>query len=106
MADFARECFRAVRIITPDQETAHAITTATGASAISIDDFKTLVRRTAVALKASERETRALAPRQVLDGPSSGYASAQELYSLLVRQMPRVQSAVSVMQPLAVINDS
>ena len=82
-------------IITPDENTAAALIAAGSASALSLDNFTTLVRETRMKLNASEREIDPLVPRTVNDAASSAYATGQRLYSLLHRQMPRVQAALA-----------
>jgi hypothetical protein len=93
LSQFADSAFDQVAIITPDPETADAITTAAGRDAISLDDFGARVRATAEAMKADERPAQSLRARAAVDATSSAYSTAQRVYDLLQRQMPRVQTA-------------
>ena len=93
--EFADKSFDAVLIITPDQATTKAIITAVGRSSMSCADFEVLVHETARELKADEREIDPLGTREVVDAASSAYATAQRVYNVLCRQMPRVQAAVA-----------
>ena len=88
---FADKCFESVCIITPDEETAAAINNA-GGSAVEVAKFKSSVSEVATLLKATPRESSTLATREAIDASSSAYATAQEVYAEVFKQMPRVQS--------------
>lgn len=94
LGQFADSAFDEVVIITPDPETAEAITTTTGRDAISLEDFGARVRETAEAMKAAERPAEPLRARAAVDAPSSAYSTAQRVYELLQRQMPRVRAEI------------
>jgi hypothetical protein len=83
------------RIITPDRETTNAITATAGVTSVCIDDFMLIVSETAASLKADERDYEPLHARAVKDAPSSAFATAQRLYEMIHRQMPRVQAALA-----------
>ena len=95
MPDFADRAFDEVLVITPDPETARAITDLTGRHAMSLHDFEMLVHKVATEQKADERGAEELGVRNTIDAATSAYATAQRVYSLLRRQMPRVQGQVA-----------
>jgi hypothetical protein len=95
MPDFAHGSFDEVLVIAPDPETARAITDLTGRHVMSFDDFEVLVRTVATEQKADERGADELGVRNPVDVATSAYATAQRVYSLLRRQMPRVQGQVA-----------
>ena len=96
LTQFADSVFDEVLIITPDLETADTITTVTGRDAISLDDFGARVRATAEAMKADQRPAEPLCARAAVDASSSAYSTAQRVYELLQRQMPRVRAKFAV----------
>ena len=95
ITDFRDDAISATRIITPDDETTQAIFAQHNLRVTDIDEFEALTNELSISMKAGEREIEALQIRAVTDAASSAFSTAQRVFWLLSRQMPRVQLALA-----------
>ena len=95
LTDFRDDAISASRIITPDDETTQAIFAEHSLRVTDIDEFEALTSELSKSMKAGQREIAELQIRAATDAASSAFSTAQRVFWLLSRQMPRVQLALA-----------